>query len=754
MESIKCVVVGDGAVGKSCLLITYTTGSFPGDYVPTVFDNYSANIMHGNRPVNLAIWDTAGQEDYDRLRPLSYPQTDVFVICFSANRPASLRAVTSKWIPEVRHFGGQGTPIILVATQADIANASFSFNSEAETVAREHSLSGYHATSSITGDGVNECFRAAVDAALRNPRRCAVSKKRNGGGRSTPGGFSSFGGLFGGLVSGLFGRRREEEVQQDEEDSGPQLPPAPKAPWILISASTIGNDWASLQAEASSPSTPSPSPSWVKLVVPSVDGCDHERRVHRIVLASAVPAVRPLLLLVSSSEEGEKGRSGDGGGLCGATRAGDEDGTMTIRFTDPTTPAALDALLAFVYGGDPGLGDASDASVVEQTCALAGRFGLTELADWCGNLKKEVGQPAGGAAAAESLSWLNPSIATFVNDKKAAAAAKGLFLGDGEPSPLADVVFIVEEEQEEEEGEGTEEHEVEGGAGSGAVTTTTTSRLFGNEALLCARSPVLRSLFRGGFAESTATAKSGGADEPPALRKEVLIRDVPGGSATFARFLEYCVSDHFTLPSEEKEHGEEWQSQQSRQQSRQQSPQQEKTVPQRRREAEEEAEALVGLLALADRYGVPRLGELCELYASKAVERATAESVARCALDVAGVVSAAQQCRARQLEEFGLHFLRVNFQALAGREGAFDSLDPPTKRLVEEQQWPPRSFIEARRAFDAKKEEEQKEKKRATTSPMLFMSLKGKGAKDGVKEGAMEVATAAAMTAATPVVAA
>jgi Ras-related C3 botulinum toxin substrate 1 len=178
LRHIKCVVVGDGAVGKTCLLMTYTTNSFPGEYIPTVFDNYAANVIVDDMPIRLGLWDTAGQEDYERIRPLSYPQTNVFLICFSLVSESSYQNVDHKWHPEVRQHCGPDVPIILVGTKVDLRDDPDSISELVDEgkkplkfvdglkLQKKIDANKYIECSAKTLTNVHEVFEEAVRAAL------------------------------------------------------------------------------------------------------------------------------------------------------------------------------------------------------------------------------------------------------------------------------------------------------------------------------------------------------------------------------------------------------------------------------------------------------------------------------------------------------------------------------------------------------------------------------------------------------------
>jgi small GTP-binding protein len=118
-RAIKCGIVGDGTVGKTTLLVSYTARAFMDDYVPTLFDNFSAIEEVDGQCINMILWDTAGQEDYQTLRTTMYKNTDIFLLCFSTVHMDSFDNLKHKWIQELRANAAE-TPFILVGTKTDL----------------------------------------------------------------------------------------------------------------------------------------------------------------------------------------------------------------------------------------------------------------------------------------------------------------------------------------------------------------------------------------------------------------------------------------------------------------------------------------------------------------------------------------------------------------------------------------------------------------------------------------------------------
>lgn len=129
------------------------------------------------RNVQLALWDTAGQEDYERLRPLAYAKAHVILIGYSVDTPDSLDNVKHKWVEEATERC-PGVPIILVALKKDLRedplaveemrkkSQRFVTKHEGESAAKEIGARKYLECSSLSGEGVDDVFEAATRAAL------------------------------------------------------------------------------------------------------------------------------------------------------------------------------------------------------------------------------------------------------------------------------------------------------------------------------------------------------------------------------------------------------------------------------------------------------------------------------------------------------------------------------------------------------------------------------------------------------------
>ncbi|XP_076271091.1 ras-like GTP-binding protein RhoL [Rhynchophorus ferrugineus] len=169
-SNIKITAVGDGIVGKTCLLSTYVNKEFPKEYVPTVFEHYGQKITVDGISHNMTLWDTAGQEDYERLRPLSYPGTNCFLVCFSVDKNlAAYDNVSLKWVPEVKHFCPH-TPIVLVATKIDLRDdpsIKCYTTEEGKRLKRKVKAQSYKECSALNNEGLEEIFIEAIRVVLK-----------------------------------------------------------------------------------------------------------------------------------------------------------------------------------------------------------------------------------------------------------------------------------------------------------------------------------------------------------------------------------------------------------------------------------------------------------------------------------------------------------------------------------------------------------------------------------------------------------
>ncbi|KAK4169725.1 hypothetical protein QBC43DRAFT_306583 [Cladorrhinum sp. PSN259] len=182
-STIKLVAVGDGDSLKQETLVTYRTGKFPREHVPTPLDIYSVTYMIHDEPYTLYLYDTTCLEDHDRFRPVLYPQTDVFLIFALIGSQDSYDNVRELWAPEVRHHC-PGVPFLIVGV---CSNDEEKILERARTMKQPHTREDYKRMGDFlalqlgavkyiecnifTQWHLDDVFDEAILAALEPPRR-------------------------------------------------------------------------------------------------------------------------------------------------------------------------------------------------------------------------------------------------------------------------------------------------------------------------------------------------------------------------------------------------------------------------------------------------------------------------------------------------------------------------------------------------------------------------------------------------------
>lgn len=181
-DRINCVVVGDSTVGKTSLIVSYTSNGYPEKYVPTVHDYYTVRLTVEDRPLMLQLVDTAGQGQFEMIRRLSYPDAEIFLLCFNICDPDSFNNVRDKWVPELREYRPK-VPIILVGTQVDQRNnvdVKCRLNmkgkkpvtpDEGEHCAKKIGAKKYIECSALTQKNLKATFDSAIIVALESKEK-------------------------------------------------------------------------------------------------------------------------------------------------------------------------------------------------------------------------------------------------------------------------------------------------------------------------------------------------------------------------------------------------------------------------------------------------------------------------------------------------------------------------------------------------------------------------------------------------------
>lgn len=164
-SAVKVVLMGQGGVGKTAMVLRYTTGDFSEQYMPTIGDMYTKDVEVNGAPRHIEIDDTAGQEAYADLKKEKMSTGDGYILVYSITDDTTFAKLDRVREEVIRAQGGRLIPIFLVGTKKDLTSDRAVSEKERNAKARQWNCQSFE-VSSKTNDGVDDCFEKMVQAVL------------------------------------------------------------------------------------------------------------------------------------------------------------------------------------------------------------------------------------------------------------------------------------------------------------------------------------------------------------------------------------------------------------------------------------------------------------------------------------------------------------------------------------------------------------------------------------------------------------
>ncbi|XP_038076722.1 rho-related protein racA-like isoform X2 [Patiria miniata] len=676
---VKISLVGDSTVGKTCLCISYSHGYFPKDYIPNVFDLYFCDVVVGGKPFAHSLIDLSHQgEDYDRLRPLSYPGTDIFMMLFSVENRSSLESIEGRWLPEIRHHMPD-TPILLVATKIDLRGSSqhdYITFEEGFNLAQKHNLA-YTETSAVLNTNGKDHAEQPIGCCSEplTPNHEEVD-----------------------VFHLYFSVRSKSSLANVESRWIPEIRHAmPDIP-ILLVATKIDDPWSAHRRRIVSYDEGLKVAKKHNVGYTEMTGLlnmnlkDCFEKAVYIADEASKPLKKRGFGFFGFGKRKQKARPPEKPPLDEAPRI--EIQTSTIAedlgkaleqpsYSDVTFLVEGKSILAHkvvlcsasnffccVFGLRPPDQDTGSSSKVWNFTwedINEGKIaGLAGILDVVTPDSSSCDKPTTQVTISEDISYKTfhhvleflytglPNIpeGASAEDIVALQMASSTFCLPMLDSIIKNLQNVAEFLNpsirtflNDQTGQRAKQLFLNSQELSDIRFRVEDQTFFAHKILLTSRCEIMARMFSGVFTESN--------------KEEIRIEDV--SPECFLALLEYLYTDHAPI---------------------------------------EEGDA-VGIMVAADRYGQERLKNLCELYITKGVDVAVADCIEEAHVDVIGLLHTAQMHNATQLAAWCLHFISSNFMAFKQR-AEFKTLEGENLKYISENRWPPVSYLEELEKYNAK----------------------------------------------------